>query len=42
MAQVFGALATCERMLETCEPSCIGMSSMPFFIHEARGPLGTT
>jgi hypothetical protein len=42
MAQVSGTLETREHSLETCEPSCIGRPAMPFFILEARDPLGTT
>jgi hypothetical protein len=42
MALVSNVMETHKRALETCEPSQIGRLVMPFFIHEARGPLGTT
>jgi hypothetical protein len=38
MAQVSDALETYECGLKTRDPSYIGMSAVPFFIHETRDP----
>jgi hypothetical protein len=34
-----GALITCERALETCEPSCVPEAARPFFIPVVHNPL---
>jgi hypothetical protein len=41
MALTSGALKTCVRALETCEPSYIGRLARVFFMLEVRGPQGT-
>jgi hypothetical protein len=32
-----GALVTCDRALDICEPSCVFRAASPFFIHGVRG-----
>jgi hypothetical protein len=37
-----GALVTCDRALDTCEPSCVHGASQTFFIHVVHSLLGAT
>jgi hypothetical protein len=40
-AHLAGASVTCDRALDTCEPSCVPGAAMPFFIPVVHSPLGT-
>jgi hypothetical protein len=35
-----GASVTCDRALDTCEPSYVPGAARPFFIHVVHSPLG--
>jgi hypothetical protein len=39
-ARLAGTSVTCERALETCEPSCVSRVATPFFIPVVHNPLG--
>jgi hypothetical protein len=40
-ARLAGALVTCDRVLDTCEPSCVPGAARPFFIPVVHSPLGS-
>jgi hypothetical protein len=39
-ARLAGASVTCDRALDTCEPSCVPGAARPFFISVVHIPLG--
>jgi hypothetical protein len=39
-ARLTGASVTCNSALDTCEPSYVSRTAMPFLIHVVHSPLG--
>jgi hypothetical protein len=38
--RLVGTSVTCDRALNTCEPSCVPEAARPFFIPVVHSPLG--